>query len=51
MELVPTESENSNGEFESEEQKHQEPVDQISLSSIDNIIEPNDDYNTTETTV
>ncbi len=50
MELVPTESENSNGELESEEQKHQESVDQISLSSIDSI-EPNDDHKTTETTV
>jgi hypothetical protein len=51
MELVPTEIENGNGVLESEEREQlQEPVDQISLSSIDSI-ELDDEYRTTETTV
>ena len=51
MELVPTEIENVNGKIESEEQEQlQEPVDQISLSSIDSV-EPDDEHRTTETTV
>ena len=54
MELVPTltENENMNNELsESEEREQlQEPLDQISLSSIDSI-EPDDEHRTTETTV
>ena len=51
MELVPTEIENVNGVLESEEREQlQEPLDQISLSSIDSI-EPDDEHRTTETTV
>ena len=51
MELVPTENVNANGALESEEREQlQEPLDQISLSSIDNI-EPHDEHRTTETTV
>ena len=51
MELVPTELENVDGVIDSEEREQlQEPVDQISLSSIDSV-EPNDEPRTTETTV
>ena len=51
MELVPTEIENVDGVIDSEEREQlQEPVDQISLSSIDSV-EPNDEHRTTETTV
>ena len=51
MELVLTEIENVDGVIDSEEREQlQEPVDQISLSSVDSI-EPNDEHRTTETTV
>ena len=51
MELVPIGIENVNGELESVEREQlQEPLDQISLSSIDSI-EPDDEHRTTETTV
>ena len=51
MELVPTENENVDGVLESEEREQlQEPLDQISLSSVDSI-EPGDELRTTETAV
>ena len=51
MELVPTEIENADGVIDYEEREQlQEPVDQISLNSIDSV-EPNDEHRTTETTV
>ena len=51
MELVLTEIENVDGVIDSEEREQlQEPVDQISLSSVDSV-EPNDEHRTTETTV
>ena len=52
MELVPTENENENyGVPDSEEREQlQEPLDQISLSSLDSI-DPDDEHRTTETVV